>query len=248
MSNSASLLDLINASQAQKEVTANALLDAASTAITFGRRASTSTGLTFGVYGGVKDVGGVLTQIANQTVNLTASTTNYVLETLGVVSFVTVIPAGWPSSLAADAKALYEVVTGVSTVTSYTDWRTSGGGGNPLALLDLVNIFTKNQTVAPVALTDAASVVVDASLSNNFNLTLAGNRTIANPTGLTAGTVLNFNFTQDATGSRTLAFSSLYKFPGGIVPTLSTLPNSKDFMSCYYDGAVLKCNMTKGYA
>lgn len=112
--------------------------------------------------------------------------------------------------------------------------------------LSTVNTFTKAQIVAPSNLVDGATISVDASLSNNFNVTLGGNRTLANPTNLVAGQVLNFNIHQDATGGRTLAFGNLYKFPGG-VNSISSTPNAKDFMSCYYDGTILKCNISKAY-
>jgi hypothetical protein len=111
-----------------------------------------------------------------------------------------------------------------------------------------VNAFTKNQSVAASALTSGTTVSTDASLSNNFKLTLATNGTLANPTNLTEGMILNFAITQDGTGSRTLAYGSLFKFPGGTAPVLSTAAGAKDFMSCYYDGAALLCQMSKGFA
>lgn len=116
------------------------------------------------------------------------------------------------------------------------------------ALLASVNEYTANQSVAQVALTDAATIVVDAELSNNFAVTLGGNRTLDNPTNLTAGMVLNFVIEQDGTGNRTLAFDTLYTFPGGTVPTASTGAGDVDFMSCYYDGVALLCNYTKAYS
>lgn len=117
MSDSTTLLDNISASQAQKEVSANALFDAASQAMIFGRRASTSAGLTWGYYGGELLVDGVLTSIANGTVALTASTTNYVETTrAGVVSKNT-------TGFTAGSIPLYTIVAGSSTVTSYTDHR-----------------------------------------------------------------------------------------------------------------------------
>lgn len=110
-----------------------------------------------------------------------------------------------------------------------------------------VNVFTKNQCVTPVALTDGANIAVDASLSNNFYVTLGGNRTLDNPSNLTSGMVLNFTIDQDGTGTRTLAYGNLYKFPGG-TPALSTAINAKDFISCYYDGTILRCNLVKAFA
>jgi hypothetical protein len=104
-------------SQASKEVTANAFFDAASPATSFGRRQSTTSGLTWGYYGATITVDGALTQIANSTVALTASTTNYVEATrAGVVSKNT-------TGFTAGSIPLYSVVTGASTVTSYTDYR-----------------------------------------------------------------------------------------------------------------------------
>ena len=118
MAGSTSNLDLIATAQAQKEVTANALFDAASTAMLFGRRASTSAALTWGYYGGTMMVSGTPTTIANGSVALTANATNYVEANIaGVVSKNT-------TGFSAGATPLYTVVTGASTVTSYTDQRT----------------------------------------------------------------------------------------------------------------------------
>lgn len=127
-------LDLISINQSQKEVTANALFDAASPATIYGRRASTTAGLTFGYYGGrVLLSGGSAAQIANGTVLLTASDTNYIVakKSDGVVSAST-SSANWNDS---DYWRLYEVTTGASTMTDYVDHRligdmtSSGGGG-----------------------------------------------------------------------------------------------------------------------
>lgn len=117
MAGSSTNLDLIQTAQAQKELTANALFDAGSPATLFGRRASTSVALVWGYYGGPLLVGGTPTQIANGTVTLTASQTNYVeANASGVVSCNT-------SGFTAGYTPLYSVITGTSTVTSYTDKR-----------------------------------------------------------------------------------------------------------------------------
>jgi uncharacterized protein YaiE (UPF0345 family) len=117
MADSTTNLDTISSSQASKEVTANAMFDALSPASLFGRRASTTSALTWGFYGGKLSVDGVITAIANGTVALTGSTTNYVEATrAGVVSANT-------TGFTAGRIPLYTVVTGASTVTSYTDQR-----------------------------------------------------------------------------------------------------------------------------
>lgn len=77
-------------------------------------------------------------------------------------------------------------------------------------------------------LTDAATIAVDMTLSNNFTVTLGGNRTLGNPTGLVVGQSGSIFVNQDGTGSRTLAYSSFWDFPNGAAPTLSTAINAAD--------------------
>jgi len=117
MSNSTVSFDALVQSQASKEITVNALIDATSPAMAFGRRQSTSSGLTWGYYGATLTVDGVLTQIANATLTLTASLTNYVeTSRAGVVSKNT-------TGFTAGSIPLYQIVAGASTVTSYIDYR-----------------------------------------------------------------------------------------------------------------------------
>jgi hypothetical protein len=102
------------------------------------------------------------------------------------------------------------------------------------ASLIAANLFTKAQTVTPVTLTDAASIATDASLSNTFKVTLGGNRTLANPTNLSDGVILNWRITQDGTGSRTLAYGSKFKWAGGSAPTLTTTAGAVDYIVAQY--------------
>jgi hypothetical protein len=77
-------------------------------------------------------------------------------------------------------------------------------------------------------LTDASTIAVDMSVSNNFTVTLGGNRTLGNPTGLVVGQSGSIFILQDSTGSRTLAYSSYWDFPNGTAPTLSTAASAAD--------------------
>ena len=117
MANSTSNLDLISAAQQGKEVTANALLDAASPATLFGRRAAGCIALTWAYYGGPMIVSGTPTRISNGSLSLAASSVIYVeATTAGVVSSNTI---GWTSG----RSPLYKITTGAASVTSYEDWR-----------------------------------------------------------------------------------------------------------------------------
>ncbi len=119
MGNSTTNLDQISSTQANKELVMNALVDAASPATLWGRQASTTSGLTWGYYGGCYVSQAGAQQIANGTLTLTASTTNYVYasSSTGAVSVNT---TGFPTS---GAIPLYTIITGTSTASSYTDQR-----------------------------------------------------------------------------------------------------------------------------
>lgn len=104
------------------------------------------------------------------------------------------------------------------------------------ALIDTARSFNKAQRSPPVALTDAATITPDFSY-NNFTLTIGGNRTLANPTGLVAGQSGIITITQDATGSRTLAYGSYWDCAGGIVPALSTTAGAVDNLVYYVNSA-----------
>ena len=64
--------------------------------------------------------------------------------------------------------------------------------------------------VAPavVNLTDAATIAVDASLGNDFRVTIAGNRTMGNPANPANGQQIIFQVTQGSGGSFTLSWGS----------------------------------------
>lgn len=93
---------------------------------------------------------------------------------------------------------------------------------------DTAQTWTKGQRGEITALTDGATITADFSDSNHFSVTLGGNRTLANPTNLTAGQSGCIWITQDGTGSRTLAYGSQWDFTGGTAPTLTTTANAVD--------------------
>ena len=106
-----------------------------------------------------------------------------------------------------------------------------------VAGLAVAQSFTKAQRGTVVSLTDAATIAVDLSLGNNFSVTLAGNRTLGAPTNQTAGQSGVIVVTQDSTGSRTLAYNSVYKFAGGTAPTLTTTASAVDVLAYYVESS-----------
>jgi hypothetical protein len=118
-------------------------------------------------------------------------------------------------------------------------------------LRGLTTAWTKNQNVTPVKNAAATSTVtLDASLSNNYRLLMTGNVTLANPTNLVDGMVLNIMLVQDATGGRTIAFGNKFKWPSGTVPSWVTTSNAINFISAYYDSTLdlLIASAGVGYA
>jgi len=94
--------------------------------------------------------------------------------------------------------------------------------------------------VAPavVMLTDGATISMDASQGNDFRVTIAGNRTIANPANPTDGQRIVVQVTQGGQGANTLAFGSAFEFGAGLAqPTLSTTAGYTDLLGFIYNTA-----------
>jgi hypothetical protein len=103
------------------------------------------------------------------------------------------------------------------------------------AKTDVAQTFTAAQRGAYVTLTDAATIATDLSLGNQFQVTLGGNRTLGAPTNVVAGQSGVIRVVQDGTGSRTLAYNSVFKFPGGTAPTLTTTANAVDLLAYHVE-------------
>lgn len=89
-------------------------------------------------------------------------------------------------------------------------------------------------------LTDAASINWDMSLGGFAYVTLAGNRTLSNPTNVRAGARYTLKVIQDATGNRTMTFDTNFKFSGGTSPTLTNTAGAVDLLEFIaYDSSTL---------
>ena len=158
---------------------------------------------------------------------ITSVNTCIAANTAAITSINTVVAA--VSALTSVNKvAITSINAGTFNTLTVT---TSASIGGTLAIgTSAIKMLTINGPALSVvvSLTDATSITPDFDVGQNFALTLGGNRTLAPPTNLDAGQVGSIFITQDGTGSRTLAFASVWKFPGATAPTLSTTAGAVD--------------------
>jgi hypothetical protein len=172
------------------------------------------------------------TSIANSNTNITANTAaitsiNAVVTVnidaiTSINSKITAVSAALATSIANHLPLAGGTLTGG---VSGTDLVLSGGLGlgTVTAFLGKKARMIGGAAIADiVTLTDGANISVDLNSGQNFTLTLAGNRTLDNPTNCVAGQVGSVFIVQDGTGSRTLAYGSSWDFPGGTAPVLTT--------------------------
>jgi len=77
-----------------------------------------------------------------------------------------------------------------------------------------------------VTLTDGATITPDFTLGNNFQVTIAASRTIANPTGVTTGQSGVIFIQENGTGGYTVGWGTSWDFASSTAPTLITTANA----------------------
>jgi hypothetical protein len=99
---------------------------------------------------------------------------------------------------------------------------------------------TETGALAPavVNLTDAATIAVDASLGNDFRVTIGGNRALGTPANPANGQQIIFQVTQGSGGPFTLSWGTGYEFSADLPqPTLSTTTGQTDLFGFIYNAA-----------
>lgn len=195
-------LQTLTSTQASPEVPINENSVTLAAAALFGVRQVATTGLVFGFNGGWFNG----QTVADGTITLTASTTNYVVATraAGVVSTATTT-TNWNDTIT--YVRLYSVVTGASSITSYVDYRQ--GYGVQAQGLPLIS----DSTARAIVLADAGTVLLHPSADTTARIwTIPANASVAFP----VGTVLRF-VNQNAAGVLTIAITTdtMRLAPGG---------------------------------
>jgi len=103
------------------------------------------------------------------------------------------------------------------------------------AQLGVTQAWTKGQSGTPVPITFSSTVTPNFAAANNFIVnSISSNFTLANPTNAVAGQSGVIEFTQDATGGRTITtFGSSYIGANGSKPNLVGTANKTDLIFYY---------------
>ncbi|WP_119071994.1 hypothetical protein [Aggregatilinea lenta] len=97
----------------------------------------------------------------------------------------------------------------------------------------------QNKLYSTQILEDGETINWDTADGAFAQVTLGGNRTLANPTHLINGASYILLIKQDEEGGRILTFGDAYKFADGTDPTLSTAANAVDIIAFLSDGTSL---------
>ena len=104
-------------------------------------------------------------------------------------------------------------------------------------VVDIASANTLNQT-----LTDAASIGWNTSSGQIATVTLTdgvgASRSFSAPTNLKVATYI-LHVIQGGTGSKTITWNSVFKWPAGVAPTLTTTSGARDVFSFVSDGTNL---------
>ena len=95
-----------------------------------------------------------------------------------------------------------------TTQLATTAFVQSASGGS--VSVSSVNTWTAGQRAEITTVTDATSLDINLDDSNNFQITLGGNRTLNAPTNQVAGQSGSIFIIQDSTGSRTLTYNTAW--------------------------------------
>ena len=171
---------------------------------------------------------------ANAWTNAVAAASNTWANTLAFSTGITA--TDWANTVGASANSYTNSVgtAGNNYATTTFAPKASPAISNPT----FTGTVTINANVANQLLTDGATINWDVSLGSVATVTLGGNRVIAAPTNLKIGTYI-LHIIQDGTGSRTVTWNSVFKWPAGIAPVLTTTGNRRDLFSFVCDGTNL---------
>lgn len=189
-----------------------------------------------------------------KTITVPAASQSYTVINLTTGGFAVKIVGAGPTTgiTVANGTVVQVVWNGSDFVAASIIVGTAGTAGNILTSTGTVFQSGGGAATTPVVVTfSATAMAVNCLLSNVFTTTFTANVTVAPTlTNPIDGQTINWFITQDATGSRTIAWPSSFKWSGGIVPVLSTGANAVDLLVCTYRSTTgfWYASLAKGFA
>ena len=130
--------------------------------------------------------------------------------------------------LKGNGTSAFTAVTAPSgTIVGTTDAQT-------LSAKTLTNPTVTNYVETPFSANSSTAITLDLTNGTVQIITLTGNATITMPTA-TSGKSFIMYLKQDATGSRTVTWSTV-KWAGGTAPTITSTASRQDILSFFADG------------
>jgi len=98
------------------------------------------------------------------------------------------------------------------------------------------NEWTATQNFNATTLADVENIAWDASANQVTSVTITDNRTMSAPSSQVDGAFYSLAVIQDGTGSRTMTWNAVFKFPSATAPTLTTTASARDEFTFKSDG------------
>ncbi len=108
--------------------------------------------------------------------------------------------------------------------------------------------FSKQQNFSRASLSDAPSIAWNLDDAQVAEVTIAGNRTIPDPTNMVNGGTYILYLKQDSTGGRTVTWGPAFKWEGGNAPILSVGGSNLDILTFTSDGGSMYGTIAKSFA
>jgi hypothetical protein len=112
--------------------------------------------------------------------------------------------------------------------------QTNGTNALVLAAGKVIDPAVTNYTETPFSANSSTAITIALTNGTVQIITLTGNATITMPTA-TSGKSFIMYLKQDATGSRTVTWSTV-KWAGGTAPTITSTASRQDILSFFADG------------
>jgi len=126
----------------------------------------------------------------------------------------------------------------------------ASGTTKKITVANLTATFTASVAMTPVSLTDAATIAVNAALGNQFRVPLTSavgaSRALGTPSNPRDGQIITFWFIQPGSGGPcAVTLPAAYHFGTDLTSiALSTAANATDRMTCQYDAANTRWDVT----